>query len=68
MRGDDNQDGQEVPECQDGDDHNGNEVKRPPSGVNEEKKEDKVATVVLSKCMPAAEYSHLAIENKMLSD
>ena len=45
--GDDNQDGQEVPECQGGNDHNGNEDKKPLIRANEEKEEVKVATVVL---------------------
>ena len=57
--------GQEVHECHKGVNHDVNEDKESPSGANEGKEEDKVATVVFGNHMSAAEKVPSTVKDEM---
>ena len=59
-----NQDRQEEPEHPDGNDHDMEEDKESPSGTDKQKEEE-VETVMLARCMPAAECPPSAIIKEM---
>ena len=59
------QDGQEEPKCHSGNDHNGNKERESPSEANDEKDEDRVATVVFGSHMQNTKSLPPNIKNEM---